>query len=181
MIASKSPVIFSHFDDLTDPRMDRTKRHLLIDMVVIALCAAICGAEGWADVERFGNKKKEWFARFLQLPGSIPSHDTFGRVFARLDTSEFYACLQRWVRTLNGALTDHGVRLDGRRSGTRSTQHPARPPITCLRSKAINPSFTRRFRSASRMLVRKTTTCQACGDSRRQSEGMAESSGGSTT
>ena len=114
MITSKSPVIFSHFDDLTDPRMDRTKCHLLIDMVVIALCAAICGAEGWADVERFGNKKKEWFARFLQLPGSIPSHDTFGRVFARLDTSEFYACLQRWVRTLNGALTDHGVRLDGK-------------------------------------------------------------------
>ena len=114
MITSKSPVIFSHFDDLTDPRMDRTKCHLLIDMVVIALCAAICGAEGWADVERFGNKKKEWFARFLQLPGSIPSHDTFGRVFARLDTSEFYACLQRWVRTLNNALTDHGVRLDGK-------------------------------------------------------------------
>ena len=115
MIASKSPVIFSHFDDLTDPRMDRTKRHLLIDMVVIALCAAICGAEGWADVERFGKKKKkEWFARFLQLLSDIPSHDTFGRVFARLDTSEFYACLQRWVRTLNSTLTDHGVRLDGK-------------------------------------------------------------------
>lgn len=93
--------------------MDRTKRHLLIDMVVIALCAAICGAEGWADVERFG-KKKDWFARFLELPSDIPSHDTFGRVFARLDTSEFYACLQRWVRSLNSALTDHGVRLDGK-------------------------------------------------------------------
>jgi len=155
MIASKSPGIVSCFDDQADPRMDRTKRHLLIDMVVIALCAAICGAEGWADVERFGNKKKEWCARFLQLPGSISSHDTFGRVFARLDTSEFYlpvekvihalfplakrpfcreccalatascgragslstacyACLQRWIRSLNNALTDHGVRLDGK-------------------------------------------------------------------
>jgi len=108
--------MFSHFDDLTDPRMDWTKRYLLIDMVVIVLCAAICGAEGWADVERFG-KKKKWFVRFLQLQSDIPSHDTFGRVFARLDTCEFYACLQRWVRPLNSALTDHGVRLDGKTLG----------------------------------------------------------------
>ena len=105
--------MFSHFHDLTDPRMDWTKRYLLIDMVVIVLCAAICGAEGWVDVERFG-KKKKWFVRFLELPSDIPSRDTFGRVFARLDTSEFYACLQRSVRTLNSALTDHGVRLDGK-------------------------------------------------------------------
>ena len=114
MTASTAPVIFSHFEDLTDPRMDRTKLHLLVDMIVIALCAAICGAEGWADVERFGKKKKEWFARFLELPNGIPSHDTFGRVFARLDTSEFYACLQRWIRSLNHAITDHGIRLDGK-------------------------------------------------------------------
>ncbi len=76
MIVSTTPVILSHFEDLTDPRMMRTKRHLLIDMVAIALCAAICGAEGWADVERFGKKKREWFARFLELPNGIPSHDT---------------------------------------------------------------------------------------------------------
>jgi predicted transposase YbfD/YdcC len=94
--------------------MDRTKLHNLIDMVVIALCAAICGSEGWADVERFGKAKRAWFARFLELPNGIPSHDTFGRVFARLDTSEFYACLQRWLRSLNQALTDHGIRLDGK-------------------------------------------------------------------
>jgi len=100
VIVSTTPVILSHFEALTDPRMERTKRHLLIDMVAIALCAAICGAEGWADVERFGKKKREWFARFLELPNGIPSHDTFGRVFARLDSSEFYACLQRWIRSL---------------------------------------------------------------------------------
>ena len=114
MIASKSPVIFSHFDDLTDPRMYRAQRPLLIDMVVIALCAAICGAEGWANVERFGKKNKRWFARFLELPSGIPSHDTSGQVFARLNTSEFYACLQRSIRSLNNALNDHGVRLDGK-------------------------------------------------------------------
>lgn len=94
--------------------MNRTKLHLLTDMVVIALCAAICGADGWADVERFGKTKRSWFARFLQLPNGIPSHDTFGRVFAQLDTAEFYACLQRWLRSLNEALTDQGIRLDGK-------------------------------------------------------------------
>jgi hypothetical protein len=102
-----------HFEDLTDPRMERTKRHLLIDMVAIALCAAICGAEGWADVDRFGKKKREWFARFSDLPNGIPSHDTFGRVFARLDSPEFYACMQRWIRSRNQAVSDHGVRLGG--------------------------------------------------------------------
>ena len=114
MIVSTTPVLLSQFEDLTDPRMERTKRHLLIDMVAIALCAAICGAEGWADVERFGKQKREWFARFLELPNGIPSHDTFGRVFARLDTSELCACLQRWIRALNTAISDHGVRLDGK-------------------------------------------------------------------
>ena len=67
MSVSTTPAIFSHFEDLTDPRMDRTKLHLLTDMVSIALCAAICGSEGWADVERFGNMKRAWFARFLEL------------------------------------------------------------------------------------------------------------------
>jgi hypothetical protein len=63
---------------MTDPRTERTKLHLLVDMIVIALCAAICGAEGWADVERFGKKKKDWLARFLELSNGIPAHDTFG-------------------------------------------------------------------------------------------------------
>ena len=93
--------IISHFEDLTDPRMERTKLHVLTDMVAIALCAAICGAEGWADVERFGKMKQAWFSTFLELLNGIPSHDAFGRVFARLDTAEFYACLQKWLANFN--------------------------------------------------------------------------------
>ena len=72
--------IRARFSRLTDPRMERTKRHGLLDMVVIALCAAICGANSWADVERFGKAKRDWLLRFLDLPNGIPSHDTFGRV-----------------------------------------------------------------------------------------------------
>ena len=74
---------------LDDPRIDRTKRHKLLDIVTIALCATICGADSWVDIELFGNCKEEWFKSFLELPNGIPSHDTFGDVFARLDPEQF--------------------------------------------------------------------------------------------
>ena len=106
--------ILTRFEKLTDPRVERTKWHLLLDMVTIALCGAICGANSWVDVEKFGVAKREWFARFLELPNGIPSHDTFGRVFARLDTQEFLICLQNWLRSLHLSLKDQGVAIDGK-------------------------------------------------------------------
>jgi predicted transposase YbfD/YdcC len=106
--------ILSRFENLTDPRLERTQRHELLDMVTIALCAAICGADSWVDVEKFGVAKESWFARFLPLPNGIPSHDTFGRVFARLDTQEFLLCMQNWLRSLHLSLQDQGVAIDGK-------------------------------------------------------------------
>lgn len=106
--------ILARFENLTDPRVERTKRHLLIDMVTIGLCAAICGADSWVDVEKFGHAKRDWFARFLELPHGIPSHDTFGRVFARLDTAEFLLCLQNWLRSLHLSLKEQGIAIDGK-------------------------------------------------------------------
>ena len=120
--------IFDHFDTLTDPRIDRRKQHLLHEMVVVALCGAICGAGGWADVERFGKTKLSWFRRFLILENGIPSHDTFGRVFARLDTTEFLNCLQSWVEHFQFALKDQGIAIDGktiRRSFDKATGQSA--------------------------------------------------------
>jgi predicted transposase YbfD/YdcC len=106
--------ICSKFEKLTDPRIERSKQHKLIDMVTIALCAGICGADSWVDVERFGNSKLEWFRSFLDLPHDIPSHDTFGRVFAALDTDEFLLCLQNWLRSLQLSLKGQGVAIDGK-------------------------------------------------------------------
>ncbi len=106
--------IVSKFEILTDPRVERCKQHLLLDMVTITLCAAICGADNWADVERFGIAKQLWFERFLELPNGIPSHDTLGRVFARLDTGEFLMCLQNWLRSLHLSLKEQGVAIDGK-------------------------------------------------------------------
>ncbi len=76
------PTIEQHFGDLTDPRVDRTKLHELINILVIAICAIIAGADNWEDVEEFGKARLEWFQTFLHLPNGIPSHDTFTRVFA---------------------------------------------------------------------------------------------------
>ena len=106
--------IASKFENLTDPRVDRCKQHLLLDMVTITLCAAICGANSWVDVEKFGVAKRQWFERFLELPNGIPSHDTLGRVFARLDTAEFLMCLQDWLRSLHLSLKEQGVAIDGK-------------------------------------------------------------------
>src|SRR5437899_7759637 len=89
-----------HFATLEDPRVERTKRHQLLAIIAIALCAVICGADTWVDVEEFGKSKRAWLETFLELPNGIPSHDTFGRVFARLDPVQFEACFLEWVQSL---------------------------------------------------------------------------------
>ncbi len=102
------------FVRITDPRIERTKRYRLLDMITIALCAAICGADSWVDVAKFGRAKRDWLDRFLDLEHGVPSHDTFGRVFAALDTEEFLLCLQNWLRSLGLALKDQGIAIDGK-------------------------------------------------------------------
>ena len=114
MALTTTPVILTHFEDLSDPRVERTKLHHLSDLIAIALCGAICGADTWADVERFGNEKIEWFRTFLRLENGVPSHDTFGRVFAALDTGQFYACLANWIASLQLDLRGQTVAIDGK-------------------------------------------------------------------
>ena len=114
MALTKSPELFSHFEDMEDPRVERTRLHSLHEMIVVALCAAICGAEGWVDVERFGNTKIDWFRRFLDLENGIASHDTFGRVFSLLDTEQFFGCVQLWIDSLQLAMEGQGVHIDGK-------------------------------------------------------------------
>jgi hypothetical protein len=103
---SESPVasLEEHFAELEDPRVDRTKRHQLSDIIMIAICAVICGADGWVDVETFGSAKLDWFRKFLSLANGIPFHDTFGRVFARLDPEQFQHCFLNWVQAVYGAI-----------------------------------------------------------------------------
>jgi predicted transposase YbfD/YdcC len=103
-----------HFGNLTDPRVERTKEHKLIDIVVIAVCAIIAGADGWVAVETFGHAKENWLRTFLELPSGIPSHDTFGRVFGQLDPAEFQDAFFDWVQAVRETLKGQIIALDGK-------------------------------------------------------------------
>jgi predicted transposase YbfD/YdcC len=119
---TKSLAIKYHFCTLRDPRRRHRRLHRLLDIVVIAICAVICGADNWQEVATFGRRRRTWLQRFLALPHGIPSHDTFERVFERLDPAAFQACFRSWVAALcvRGKLPH--IAIDGktlRRSGSR--------------------------------------------------------------
>jgi predicted transposase YbfD/YdcC len=100
--------------DLPDPRVDRTEKHALADILVIATCAVICGADTFEQVERFGKARQGWLKRFLGLPAGIPSHDTFNRVFAALDREKFAAGFARWTADLTVATGLRAIAIDGK-------------------------------------------------------------------
>jgi predicted transposase YbfD/YdcC len=106
--------LVEHFAALEDPRRDRTKEHLLIDIVTIAVCAVICGADDWVEVAAFGRGKEKWLRQFLQLPHGIPSHETFWRVFRALDPHQFEQCFLAWVQSLMRLTDGEIVAVDGK-------------------------------------------------------------------
>ena len=106
--------ILAHFQELDDPRVSPATRHHLLDIVAIALCAVICGADTWVEVEAFGRAKREWLATFLALPHGIPSHDTFGRVFAALDPAQFERGFRSWVAAVVELTAGAVVAVDGK-------------------------------------------------------------------
>lgn len=106
--------IFKHFEELEDPRIDRTKDHKLLDIIIIAICGVICGADSWTDIEEFGKAKIEWLQTILELPNGIPSHDTFGRVFAQLDSQAFQRCFFNWVSSIQEVIGGEVIAIDGK-------------------------------------------------------------------
>jgi len=105
-----------------DPRVERTKAHALLDTIIIAMCAVICGADGWVEVKACGKTKQDWLATFLALPNGIPSHDTFGRVFARIDPDPFQQSFLPWVQALRHVRGDR-IAIDGK-THRRSRDRP---------------------------------------------------------
>ena len=114
MQATKVATIAEHFSGVQDPRVERTKEHPLVNIIVIAICGVICGADSWVDIEHFGQAKAEWLAQFLELENGIPAHDTFGRVFARLDPEEFQAGFVSWIQAVSQITAGEIVAIDGK-------------------------------------------------------------------
>ena len=120
--------ISAHFGGLPDPRVERTRQHRRIDILTIGLCAVLCGGEGWTDMATFGRAREGWRRTFLALPGGIPSHDTFGRVFAALDPDAFGAAFAAWVQAVAPQTAGQVVAIDGktlRRSHDRANGRAA--------------------------------------------------------
>jgi len=111
------PSLIAHFQDLPDPRVNRTQDHDLIDLLIIAICTLLCGGESFNDMEDFGRAKQDWFKTFLSLRSGIPSHDTFNRLFAALDPKAFLDCFLRWTQSVRQAVPQEIVALDGAAPG----------------------------------------------------------------
>lgn len=106
--------ISEHFSAIKDPRLERTKLHQLIDIITITICAVISGAESWDDIEDFGHCKYDWLKSFLKLSNGIPSHDTFNRVFARINPQELEKCFSDWVKSISNLLPGEQIAIDGK-------------------------------------------------------------------
>src|SRR6516225_4060270 len=107
--------ILDYFANLPDPRRDNeNRRHELIDIIAIAILATICGAEHFTEMEEWGDANEDWLRTFLELPNGIPSHDTFGCVFARLDSAEFKKCFIPWVESIRTATAGEVIPIDGK-------------------------------------------------------------------
>jgi len=107
--------LVKHFEDLPDPRTGNAKVHIFLEILVIAILAVICGADGWSDVELFGRNKKAWLKTFLELPKGIPSHDTFGRVFAKIKPEEFQKRFMEWVQAVEQLTAGQVIAVDGKK------------------------------------------------------------------
>jgi predicted transposase YbfD/YdcC len=108
------PSIEDHFGSIADPRRDQGKRHQLLDIISIAICASICGADNWVEVAEYGLSKEDWFQSFLTLPHGIPSHDTFGDVFSRIDPEAFRAAFRSWTARIAQITEAEVVAIDGK-------------------------------------------------------------------
>jgi hypothetical protein len=106
--------LYKHIRRLNDPRLNRRKRHLLGDILTIAVCAVIADANTWPDIESFGRKRLDWLQRFLELPNGIPSHDTFERVFDRLQPQALQTALLGWLHEISAALGVRHIAIDGK-------------------------------------------------------------------
>ena len=114
MEKKKSQPLIEYFKDIQDPRIDRCKKHSLLDVIIITLLATISGAQGWEDIEEFGDAREAQLKKFLLLENGIPRHDVYRRVFARLIPEQIEACFMAWVRSIRENIDQEIIAIDGK-------------------------------------------------------------------
>ena len=116
MDSSTNPAasLLKHFKDIDEPRTEYLIEHQLLDIIAITICAVICGAESWDEIEEYGVSKQEWLKKFLALPNGIPSKDTIRRLFARLDSEKLQSCFLNWVKTIAQLTQGEIIAIDGK-------------------------------------------------------------------
>jgi len=112
--ASPSSPLLDHFKDLEDPRVEYLVNHYLLDIIGLTICAVICGADTWVEIETYGRAKEEWLRQFLALPNGIPSHDTIARLFAALNPDALQNCFLCWVRSVAQLSAGEIIAIDGK-------------------------------------------------------------------
>jgi predicted transposase YbfD/YdcC len=137
MPPEKSVGLLDHFADLEDPRLDRTKYHPLHNIIFIAVCASISGANDFVAMEKFGHAKRDWLERFLDLSHGIPSHDTFGRVFAALDQEQFLTCFTSWVQTVQQLTDGRLIAVDGKTARASLDAAAGKSPLHVVSAWAV--------------------------------------------
>jgi predicted transposase YbfD/YdcC len=119
--------LIEHFKKIADPRIHRSRRHNLLDILVIALCATIAGANDWVGVVQFGKAQRAWLSTFLELPNGIASHDTFGRIFQIIDSQALERVCIEWLQSIAGQVQGV-VAIDGKTlCGSRGARNGASP------------------------------------------------------
>jgi predicted transposase YbfD/YdcC len=107
--------IIEHFSRLKDPRIERHKKHRLVDIIALAICAVLSGAEGWEAIEEYGHAKLEWLRKFIPLEHGVPTHDTIARVLSRVSAKGLQECFMNWVMTVHQVTDGQVVAIDGKR------------------------------------------------------------------
>jgi predicted transposase YbfD/YdcC len=128
-MAVQSLAMASYFEELEDPRIERTRKHSLVDIICLSICAVIAGAEGWEDIEEFGRHKEVWLRRHLRLENGIPSHDTVSRVFRALKPQAFEAAFREWVGVLAERLGLAQIAIDGKTLRRSHDRHSAKSAL----------------------------------------------------
>jgi predicted transposase YbfD/YdcC len=120
------------FSEIEDIRIERGKKHKLIDIITISICAVVCGADGWTDIELDGIARKKWLSKFLELPNGIPSHDTFARVFSQIDPDAFNKSFLSWIKGISQITTGEIIAFDGKQSRNSEDEKNGRGVINTV-------------------------------------------------